>query len=626
MRAGDTSDRDHVLSVPWKFKHSEFSPEFWQDWQQRAGDQGLVLSVRRARAAQRRVRGAIADEFINTLCVKAQNKKSKAVRVRAFEFLADFVDAVGDLMDQKIDDPEDSEVSTDEDEDDGADLVEATMYGTTVVVSRTSRQKDWLRSIRVDKPREDPMKLQRVGSQQLVWERHVPVRRHQTSVRLQSVSRQEQQERVRQRRERSRVRRYEEHERRRKEADKEMEDLDRRMQALISDGQRRREEKEREQQRLLDEQKRLEEEREQEEKRRLRMLSITRTMDETRLQAEQEMLGNEMQKLKIAEQQGASELASLQQEQQDLKIELVQQTASMDDVFKDSEALRLQQEVDYDDVAEDALDLLRECALRALSVVEPNLVSEDMLLGSGAQRAVALVWHRWSSDGGSSVGGGGAFMVCKLRVQCVFDKLRQRLRTAVNIASSVDGQPEESSRVILAVTTYKRNTQFLHTLPINLMTCWRYRHRFVVVVVDLNEPSSEEVKEVDDLLLACDIAVQVGLLRVFRRQDPGGDGWHGWHAPIGKNASLLAAHKVAGENCVVCNLDNDNFVTEDFLIDLLQRRSRLLASGQTHGASSSSSSAGDAPLTGVFLPASHRRSDHRSHCSWHAHVALHWRV
>ena len=77
-------------------------------------------------------------------------------------------------------------------------------------------------------------------------------------------------------------------------------------------------------------------------------------------------------------------------------------------------------------------------------------MSEDMLLGSGAQRAVALVWHRWSSDGGSSVVGGGAFMVCKLRVQCVFDKLRQRLRTAVNIASSVDGQPEESSRVILA--------------------------------------------------------------------------------------------------------------------------------------------------------------------------------
>ena len=85
---------------------------------------------------------------------------------------------------------------------------------------------------------------------------------------------------------------------------KEMEDLDRRMQALISDGQRRREEKEREQQRLLDEQKRLEEEREQEEKRRLRLLAITRTMDETRLQAEQEMLGKRMDELKSKEQEG----------------------------------------------------------------------------------------------------------------------------------------------------------------------------------------------------------------------------------------------------------------------------------------------------------------------------------
>ena len=41
------------------------------------------------------------------------------------------------------------------------------------------------------------------------------------------------------------------------------------------------------------------------------------------------------------------------------------------------------QEVDYDDVAEDALDVLRELALRSLSVIEPNLVSEDMLLESG---------------------------------------------------------------------------------------------------------------------------------------------------------------------------------------------------------------------------------------------------
>ena len=44
----------------------------------------------------------------------------------------------------------------------------------------------------------------------------------------------------------------------------------------------------------------------------------------------------------------------------------------------------MQAEVDWDDVAEDALDPLREVALGALAVVERNLVSEDMTLGSRA--------------------------------------------------------------------------------------------------------------------------------------------------------------------------------------------------------------------------------------------------
>ena len=59
-------------------------------------------------------------------------------------------------------------------------------------------------------------------------------------------------------------------------------------------------------------------------------------------------------------------------------------------------------------------------------------------------------------------------------------------------------------------------------------------------------------------------------LKLFRRA--GIDNWTGWHVSIGKNASamaaMLAVESDSGKDSILVNMDNDNFVTHEFLQDL----------------------------------------------------------
>jgi len=151
-------------------------------------------------------------------------------------------------------------------------------------------------------------------------------------------------------------------------------------------------------------------------------------------------------------------------------------------------------------------------------------------------------------------------------------------------ASVVDGQPDVQPQVVMAVTTYKRNWQLETALPMNLMTSWKFRHAVRWVVVDLNDPSSDEAAEIEDLMKVCAVAVHMGFLYLIRRRDPGNDGWTGWHASIAKNCGLMAAQHVAGDNCVVVNVDNDNLLTEDFVLDVCNRRDSLTVAEGDHAA------------------------------------------
>ena len=136
--------------------------------------------------------------------------------------------------------------------------------------------------------------------------------------------------------------------------------------------------------------------------------------------------------------------------------------------------------------------------------------------------------------------------------------------------------PPACPRIFFCVPTFKRTWQIIQTLPINLVLSWKYRTVATFVVADLNEEWDSELWE---MFRKCEKAREYGMLRIFRRHVPGGDGWRHWHASIGKNCAHMAAihcaKELGGQNAILVGLDNDNFVSDQFFMDIFSDAAAL---------------------------------------------------
>ena len=127
-------------------------------------------------------------------------------------------------------------------------------------------------------------------------------------------------------------------------------------------------------------------------------------------------------------------------------------------------------------------------------------------------------------------------------------------------------------QIMLCVPDFGRTWQTSQCLPINLLKLWKMRHFVTFVLADLNAEFSQEMK---DLLHKCRAAVACGFLRHFRRQVPAEDGFTHWHASIGKNSAHACA-AVVSKNSVLVELDCDNFVSDEFMFNLIENGDELL--------------------------------------------------
>ena len=128
-------------------------------------------------------------------------------------------------------------------------------------------------------------------------------------------------------------------------------------------------------------------------------------------------------------------------------------------------------------------------------------------------------------------------------------------------------------RFALCIPTFKRTWQLTQVLPINLVLAWELRDKCIFVVADLNKELS------DDMILLfqkCNLAVQEGILKHFRRHVPEEDRFTHWHASIGKNTAHAVAASIAPRSILV-NLDNDNFVSRRFFEDIHHYREELMS-------------------------------------------------
>ena len=128
-------------------------------------------------------------------------------------------------------------------------------------------------------------------------------------------------------------------------------------------------------------------------------------------------------------------------------------------------------------------------------------------------------------------------------------------------------------RIMCCIPTYKRTWQFVQMIAINCVLAWKLRDVVTFVVADLNDDWEADVELALDM---CAAAAQCGMLRRFRRALPESDGWRYWHASVGKNCAHVAAINVAaGDGVVLVELDNDNFVSEQFFDDILENAEEL---------------------------------------------------
>ena len=155
------------------------------------------------------------------------------------------------------------------------------------------------------------------------------------------------------------------------------------------------------------------------------------------------------------------------------------------------------------------------------------------------------------------------------RLASGFDVDAEQWLSTVHAAADADPnfqQPTSACpRIFCCIPTYKRTWQLVKTLPINLTLAWKYRHLVSFVLADLNEDL-----DADPALEACEVALERNFLMHYRRLAPESDGWTGWHASVGKNCAHIAALDAAGKQpCILVELDNDNFVSDQFFEDII---------------------------------------------------------
>ena len=126
--------------------------------------------------------------------------------------------------------------------------------------------------------------------------------------------------------------------------------------------------------------------------------------------------------------------------------------------------------------------------------------------------------------------------------------------------------------IVLCMPDFGRTWQLKQTLPINLAVLWPKRHFVTVVLADLNVGPSAEM---ESLLEICAPALEVGLLRHFKRSSPYGDGFDHWHASIGKNCGMSIGSRLCPEG-ILCEVDCDNFVSQDFIWDMVENGQEML--------------------------------------------------
>ena len=153
-------------------------------------------------------------------------------------------------------------------------------------------------------------------------------------------------------------------------------------------------------------------------------------------------------------------------------------------------------------------------------------------------------------------------------------------------------EPAAGFMVCFAVTTYKRTWQLQSSLPVNLVFTMKHRLTVHWVIVDLNdvhlEDGSRHSDDIEALLQGpCGVASRAGHVTLFRRRDPGSDTFDGWHASIAKNSAAAAASYVSQDGpCILVNVDNDNFVTDEFVRKVVEHGKELLGmdpSRKLHG-------------------------------------------
>ena len=132
-----------------------------------------------------------------------------------------------------------------------------------------------------------------------------------------------------------------------------------------------------------------------------------------------------------------------------------------------------------------------------------------------------------------------------------------------------------SPRICLCVPSFKRTWQLQQTLPINLMLAWKLRHRVTFVLADLNPTLDADMIQ---LMRICQPARRCGFLKWYRRRSipAESDGFTHWHASVGKNAAHMAAIPPIGEKQqLLVELDNDNFVSDEFFAQIDDHADRL---------------------------------------------------
>ncbi|CAK9088471.1 Uncharacterized protein SCF082_LOCUS41777, partial [Durusdinium trenchii] len=113
-------------------------------------------------------------------------------------------------------------------------------------------------------------------------------------------------------------------------------------------------------------------------------------------------------------------------------------------------------------------------------------------------------------------------------------------------------------------TCKNRLWQLRVALPINLLYAWPFRLSVTLHIVDFGSDGEDTL---DFLLRTCRVALDAGLLRVYRVEPR--DGARLFHASIAKNT----AHAVADEEILV-NVDADNICGPGFIEDVTRRFER----------------------------------------------------